>query len=184
VAILKSLALILFASLLPAAATAVEVGDRLPAISLSNPDGDAFELNLESDDVVAVEFWASWCQACRQMLPVLAQLAEDRGADGFRAIAVNIDRSRSAADEYLQSMPAGRREALKVLFDPGGAAMAQLGPPGLPALYVIERGTVRLVQGGWKADGEQRLRRVVDTLLARHEQDRGDAACEPSACSR
>lgn len=171
-------------ALASAHAASVEPGDQLPAIAVSDAAGEAIELSFRSGDVVAVEFWASWCRACREMLPVLARLADERRGAGFRAFAVNIDHSRSAADSYLAEHLPSQRDALNISYDPGGEAMARLGPPGLPALYVVEDGTVRLVQGGWKPDGEQRLRRVVDTLLRRREQPQGDSACESSSCSR
>jgi thiol-disulfide isomerase/thioredoxin len=158
----------------------VDAGDEMPAMSVSGASGAPVEIDLGKGGVVAVEFWASWCKACRETLPALARLAEERRNDGFRAIAVNIDSSRAQADGYLADHLARYRDVLEVIYDPGGEAMARLGPSGLPALYIIEDGTVRLVQGGWKADGEQRLRKVVDTLLHRRSRLGSDPATESS----
>lgn len=152
----------------PAGARAgVAAGDSMPAITVAEADGTIVEVDLATDGVVVIEFWASWCTACRQALPALARLAAERRSQGFRALAVSIDRTGAAAEDYLAKNLATERRALEVLFDPGGRAMAQLGAPGLPALYVVDHGTVRLVQGGWQADGEQRLRHLVDVLLQR-----------------
>lgn len=158
----------------------VAVGETMPVVSVSDATGATVKIDLDKSGVIAVEFWASWCKACRETLPALARLAEERRHDGFRAVAVNIDSSRAQADGYLADHLARYRDVLDVVYDPGGEAMARLGPSGLPALYVIEDGTVRLVQGGWEADGEQRLRKVVDTLLHRRPRRGSDAATESS----
>lgn len=159
-------ALLLLSSTSPVRA-AVGVGDTLPSLSVVDAAGARVELEFDTAGVVAVEFWASWCIACRHTLPALARLARERGVDGFRAIAVNIDRSRQAADDYRADNDDVSWEALRLVYDPGGEALAELGAPGLPALYLIEDGAVRLLQGGWRADGDERLRDTVDALLRR-----------------
>lgn len=170
-------ACLMIAATAATATAGVAIGDRMPVLSVTDSNGAAIDIGLADSGVVAVEFWAAWCKACRVTLPALARLARERQGEGFRAVAVSIDRSRSDADAFLESIAADRG-ALNVVYDPGGEAMSRLGPPGLPALYVIEDGVVRMLQGGWAADGEQRLQRTVDTLLRRRaaarEQGRPD----------
>jgi thiol-disulfide isomerase/thioredoxin len=155
------------AALIGPAFAGVGIGDRMPVLSVTGANAEAIEIDVGGSGVVAVEFWAAWCKACRETLPALGRLARKRRADGFQAIAVSIDRSRPQADAFLAENLAAECDALRVVYDPGGDAMARLGPSGLPALYVIEDGVVRMAQGGWAADGAQRLERMVDTLLRR-----------------
>jgi thiol-disulfide isomerase/thioredoxin len=145
----------------------VQVGDRMPVVSVADADGTAVDIDLENEGLVVIEFWATWCKLCERPLATLARLARERRPDEFRAIAVNIDRSRSAADSFLAEKLAADRDRLQVVYDPGGEAMARLGSSGLPALYVVEDGVVRMSQGGWAADGEERLEATVDMLLRR-----------------
>ena len=60
---------------------------------------------LKSSEPVLVDFWAPWCMPCRQLMPLIEQLAgENAGSIKFGKI--NIDESRGTAEEYsVHSIP-------------------------------------------------------------------------------
>lgn len=59
---------------------------------------------LVSDELVLVDFFATWCGPCKMLGPVLEDLANDR-AD-IKIVKVDIDQSRSLAREYgVMSVP-------------------------------------------------------------------------------
>ena len=76
---------------------------------------------LESDLPVLVEFWAPWCGPCRQLAPVLEQLAEER-AGALRVVKIKQDQHPRISAEYrVMGVPT------MLVFDRGEAVAQMLG---------------------------------------------------------
>ena len=66
--------------------------------------------------VVLVNFWATWCPACRTELPILDQLEGNRRAD-LAVVAITTDRDRSVVAPFVKPL---KLRHLTIGFDPGG----------------------------------------------------------------
>jgi cytochrome c biogenesis protein CcmG/thiol:disulfide interchange protein DsbE len=154
---------VLFAT--PARAGGPRPGAPAPEFTLQDQAGRPVELSQLRGKVVCVDFWATWCAACKAALPRLDAIARRHAREGLEVVAVNIDARRSDADRFLaEHLPA---PALRVLYDPGASVLARFAPDGMPALYLIDRtGIVRLAESGYDPGRLEAIEREAAALLA------------------
>ena len=66
---------------------------------------ETFNDVILSDKLVLVDFFATWCQPCKMMHPILEQLKEALG-DSIRIIKIDVDKQGVPAGQYnIQSVP-------------------------------------------------------------------------------
>jgi thioredoxin 1 len=70
-----------------------------------HPDEREFDQLIQGDQLVLVDFWATWCAPCRMVAPIIEQVA-DQYAGRVAVAKVDVDEHNALAARYgVQSIP-------------------------------------------------------------------------------
>ena len=155
-------AALLLAILLPTSAIASQVGSTAPDFSLSDLTGKPVSLQQFKGKVVLLDFWAPWCDLCREELPKLEALYKQRGKDGFEIIGIGIDTSEPQVTEFLQKAPV----TFTISIDKKSNVRRAYNFRTLPTTFIIGRDVViRYVHLGYSNGYLQMYEKEIDELL-------------------
>jgi thiol-disulfide isomerase/thioredoxin len=156
----------------PAADAAAEdppraAATRVPEFSLKDLAGATRSIGEWTGQATIINFWATWCAPCREEMPLLEQVHQERGGRGVAVVGIAIDREepvRSFVGEIGVSYPilVGQMDAT--------AAAEAFGPDfvGLPLTAFAAPGgeILDLHVGQVHAADLARFLDVVDRLAA------------------
>jgi peroxiredoxin len=106
-----------------------------PDFSLPALDGQSLQLSAYRGKVVLLDFWATWCDPCREETPHLVELQNKYRDQGLQIIGVSMDDGPEPVREFYQ------RFHMNYPVVMGNAKIGELygGVLGLPIAFVIGR---------------------------------------------
>jgi cytochrome c biogenesis protein CcmG/thiol:disulfide interchange protein DsbE len=110
-------------------------GKAAPDFALQTLAGDSIRLNDLKGQVVLVNFWASWCLACRAEHPVLVDAAKRYHDQGLRVVGVAYQDSRDDARAWIAERGGDWPNGLDV----GSHTAIKYGLFGVPETFFIGR---------------------------------------------
>ena len=121
--------------------TLIQGARPVPPVAIPALAGGALDLTSFKGKIVLVNFWATWCAACRTELPMLDRLAAS-GRGDLAVVAVSTDRNRALVPPFIKQLKLRR---LAIGFDPGGLVSrvdaAEVDTPfalyGMPISFLI-----------------------------------------------
>lgn len=106
---------------------------ELPVLSVDTVQGRTFDLSQQRGRWVIVNFWATWCAPCREEIPMLSELDEDRQdvmVVGLAFEEISPEHMKVFIERYAVKYPIS---IVDVYAPPEDFAV----PRGLPTTHVI-----------------------------------------------
>ena len=133
-----------------------------PDFALRSLEGQNLRLSEFRGEVVMINFWASWCGACRQAMPALNELDEKYRRAGLVLLSINIDDETPRAEQ----MALGLKIRFPVLRDEQKAVSRLYQADTMPLTVLVDReGTVRYSHVGYNLGDERKYISELRTLL-------------------
>lgn len=132
-----------------------------PSIDLPTRQGAVTSADL-AGKLIYVDFWASWCSPCRTSFPWLRALHEQYASKGLVVVAINLDKTRAAADKFLARFPA----PFLVAYDPTGKTAEAFHVSTMPSSYLIDpTGAIVYSQAGFDPKETGKIESLIKEAL-------------------
>jgi peroxiredoxin len=139
------------------------LGKDAPAFVVKTLGGKQVSLADYKGKPVVVNFWATWCEACRQEMPWLAELRERYRPQGFEVLGIVTDR---ASPEKIASAVESYGVKYPILFCNHATAQAYGGLPELPVSFFIDR-RGKIIAKMTGADSKEEIEARIKEVLSK-----------------
>ena len=151
---------VLGTSSLRAQESGIAVGSDAPVVTVRDLDGKAVDLGQYiGKKPVFLEFWATWCELCEELLPrVRAAKAAYGDRVEFLGVNVTINQSRDRVRRYLEK----HQPPFRTLYDEEGTSTRAYEAPATSYVVIVDRsGKIAYTGSGGTQDFDSVLRRIT-----------------------
>ena len=152
----------------PAAASRSEALESEPAPLTFTvkryPGGEPYGIASDRGSVVLLDVWATWCEPCKDALPMYQDLSKHYASRGLKVYALNVDEDVRTLGPFLEET----KVTLPVLLDANAeVADKVLRVRGMPTTLLVDRqGRVRYVHEGFAEEFLMKYQTEIEELLA------------------
>jgi thiol-disulfide isomerase/thioredoxin len=113
---------------------------------------------------VVLSFWATWCQPCKNEIPILMKLTEEFKDQPVKFFLINTMEKAEQTEDSVRETYKNRNYVIPCLIDPGMVA-ERYSIRGLPMLVVIDKfGIVRKINRGYHENFQIELAKLLKEL--------------------
>lgn len=140
------------------------LGQPAPGFEATTMAGEKVQVGEGMQQVVVLDFWASWCAPCLESFPGMSALAKEFAPQGVQFYAVNVQESKAAVEKFLESHPL----EIPVILDVEGTLASAYAASAIPQTVLIGKdGRVESIHLGFDTkNSPQQLREELQGLLA------------------
>ncbi len=115
----------------------VEAATKMPSFALESvDDGRTVRSNAFDGKVLLITFFATWCPPCAQEVPVLNELHNKYGSEGFSVVALSVDQEGpSAVSKFVKE----RNIQYPVLMAQAETTADFGGVYGIPVAFLVNK---------------------------------------------
>ena len=122
--------------------------------------------SLTGDNIVVLDFWASWCVPCTRLMPELEKIHKD--FENVTVVTVSIDNPRAL--NRAKSMIRSQGYSFISLFDTNQDVMKQYQVTTVPHTFILDRdGTIVYEHTGYTRGDEKGLIEKIEILISQNE---------------
>jgi thiol-disulfide isomerase/thioredoxin len=155
-----------------------------PPFALEDLKGRVHRLADYRGKVVLVNFWATWCEPCREEMPSIERLRASLSAEPFEVLAINLAEPRSRIEHFLANTPL----SFPVLRDTDAGTAKAWQARVLPATYLVDAaGRIRYLRFGefdWSSEAARAKVRELLRSVPRSASDRAERSAAGANSAR
>jgi thiol-disulfide isomerase/thioredoxin len=139
------------------------LGKPAPDFKLDVMDGGSLEIAAKkADEILILDFWATWCGPCRKAMPILEKVSKEFADQGVKLYAVNLEEDSEEIKNFLTS----QKLDVMVALDSDSSVAAQYMVQGIPQTVIIGKdGSVQVVHVGVSPYLETQIRDELTALV-------------------
>jgi peroxiredoxin len=137
------------------------VGKPAPEFALKDVNGREITLASLRGKPVLLDFWATWCEPCREEMPQIQALYDQFKDKGLIVVGIDTDEPAETARKYFED----QHYSFANLLGSGSDVVKKYGAEMIPMVMLIDKdGAARYVHHGWGSgmDLSAEVKRLVE----------------------
>lgn len=119
-----------------------EIGKAAPDFELGVLGGDYLSLSELRGKVVLLNFWATWCEPCREEMPAMQKVYEKYQEQGFEIVGINLQETEVTVQGFVNQLGL----TFPIVYDLTGEVYDTYLVRPMPTSYFVDRdGIIRFL---------------------------------------
>lgn len=136
------------------------IGKLAPDFELKElKSGENISLQDYRGKIVVLDFWASWCSPCKDVLPILAKIDSENHT--LKVLAVNVDDNKESAIKFINKYGL----QLTALNDENNNVVRNYEIPAMPTAIIIDqKGIIRYLHIGYNKNNLEDIQKEIEEI--------------------